>query len=69
MASITLRINGKDLALDIPPDTPLLWALRDHLDMVGTKYGCGVGLCGSCTVLVDGEPARSCTLPAAAVAG
>ena len=69
MASITLRINGKELALDIPPDTPLLWALRDHLDMVGTKYGCGVGLCGSCTVLIDGEPARSCTLPASAVEG
>ena len=69
MASITLRINGKELALDIPPDTPLLWALRDHLDMVGTKYGCGVGLCGSCTVLIDGEAARSCTLPASAVEG
>jgi aerobic-type carbon monoxide dehydrogenase small subunit (CoxS/CutS family) len=69
MASITLRINGKELTLDIPPDTPLLWALRDHLDMVGTKYGCGVGLCGSCTVLVDGEATRSCTLPASAVAG
>ena len=69
MATITLRINGKELALDIPPDTPLLWALRDHLDMVGTKYGCGVGLCGSCTVLIDGEAARSCTLPASAVQG
>ena len=69
MATIKLSINGQEHSLDLAPDTPLLWALRDQLDMVGTKYGCGVGLCGSCTVLIDGEPARSCTLPASAVEG
>ena len=69
MSEITLRINGQDHQLDMSPETPLLWALRDHLDMVGTKYGCGVGLCGSCTVLVDGDPVRSCTTPAAGLVG
>ena len=69
MSEITLKINGQDHQLDISPETPLLWALRDHLEMVGTKYGCGVGLCGSCTVLVDGEPLRSCTTPAAGLVG
>lgn len=69
MSQVTLKINGKSHQIDVTPETPLLWALRDHLDMVGTKYGCGVGLCGSCTVLLDGEPARSCTLPVEAVAG
>ncbi len=69
MSQVTLSINGETHTLDISSDTPLLWALRDHLDMVGTKYGCGIGLCGSCTVLIDGEPARSCTLPASAVEG
>lgn len=69
MSQVTLNINGENHTLNITDDTPLLWALRDHLDMVGTKYGCGIGLCGSCTVLVDGEPARSCTLPASAVQG
>jgi isoquinoline 1-oxidoreductase alpha subunit len=69
MSEITLKINGQDHQLDISPETPLLWALRDHLEMVGTKYGCGVGLCGSCTVLVDGEPLRSCTTPAAGLEG
>ena len=69
MSQVTLNINGETHTLDISSETPLLWALRDHLDMVGTKYGCGIGLCGSCTVLVDGEPARSCTMPAAAVEG
>ena len=69
MSTISLRINGQDHQLDISPETPLLWALRDHLDMVGTKYGCGVGLCGSCTVLVDGDPVRSCTTPAAGLEG
>jgi aerobic-type carbon monoxide dehydrogenase small subunit (CoxS/CutS family) len=69
MSEITLKINGQDHRLDVSPETPLLWALRDHLDMVGTKYGCGVGLCGSCTVLVDGEPLRSCTTPAAGLVG
>ena len=69
MSEVTLNINGEEYTLDVTPDLPLLWALRDILDMTGTKYGCGVGLCGSCTVLIDGEATRSCTLPAAAVAG
>ena len=69
MSQVTLNINGENHTLDISSETPLLWALRDHLDMVGTKYGCGIGLCGSCTVLIDGEPIRSCTLPAAATEG
>ena len=69
MSQVTLKINGQSHTLDISPDTPLLWALRDHLDLVGTKYGCGVGLCGSCTVLVEGDPVRSCTMPAGGFEG
>lgn len=69
MSKVSLRINGQEHQLDISPDTPLLWALRDQLNMVGTKYGCGIGLCGSCTVLIDGEPVRSCTTPAAGLEG
>lgn len=69
MSKITLRINGTNHSIDVPPDMPLLWALRDKLNLVGTKYGCGIGVCGSCTVLVDGQPMRSCTLPAAGMAG
>ncbi len=60
MASIALNINRKDYSLDIDPDTPLLWVLRDNLDLVGTKYGCGVAACGACTVHLDGEAVRSC---------
>ncbi len=69
MSQVTLRINGEKHTLDLPPDMPLLWALRDKLNLVGTKYSCGIGICGSCTVLVDGLPMRSCTLPAAGLAG
>lgn len=69
MSKVSLRINGQEHKLDLSPDTPLLWALRDQLNMVGTKYGCGIGLCGSCTVLIDGEPVRSCTTPAAGLEG
>lgn len=63
MASYTLKINGASHSVDAAPDTPLLWVLRDHLNLVGTKYGCGLGLCGACTVHVNGEAVRSCQLP------
>ena len=66
---ISLTINGKDHELDIDPDTPLLWALRDELNMTGTKLGCGMALCGACTVHMNGSPIRSCSLPISAAAG
>jgi isoquinoline 1-oxidoreductase alpha subunit len=65
---ITLDINGQQVATDAEPDTPLLWVLRDHLGMTGSKYGCGKALCGACTVHVDGNPTRSCVLPVSAAA-
>lgn len=69
MPQVTLKINGKDHRLDVSSDMPLLWALRDKLNMVGTKYGCGIGLCGTCTVLVDGEPVQSCRSKAVSMEG
>lgn len=69
MARFTLKVNGKRQQVDVSPDTPLLWVLRDHLDLTGTKYGCGIGQCGTCTVHVNGEAMRSCALPIAAVEG
>lgn len=66
---IRLNVNGKTVALDVDPDTPLLWALRDTLQLTGTKYGCGQALCGACTVHLDGSPVRSCSLPVSAAAG
>jgi aerobic-type carbon monoxide dehydrogenase small subunit (CoxS/CutS family) len=66
---ITLTINGQSRSADVEPDMPLLWALRDTLGLTGTKFGCGVGLCGSCTVHVDGQAARSCILPVSAAQG
>ncbi len=62
MAAITLRINGRSHPLDVEPDTPLLWALRDAAGLTGTKYGCGIGTCGACTVHLDGRPIRSCRM-------
>ena len=64
-----LNINGKQHSVEADEDTPLLWVLRDHLDMVGTRFGCGMALCGACTVHVDGQPQRSCVMPAAAAVG
>jgi isoquinoline 1-oxidoreductase alpha subunit len=69
MPKVTLKINGSNHSLDVPPDMPLLWALRDKLNMTGTKYSCGIGQCGTCTVLVDGEPVKSCRRPAAGMEG
>ncbi len=68
MSAVTLQINGQSHTVDVSPDMPLLWALRDKLDLVGTKFSCGIGVCGSCTVLVNGTPMRSCTIPAASLA-
>lgn len=65
----TLFLNGKSVSVDAAPDTPLLWVLRDHLKLTGTKFGCGAALCGACTVHVNGEPLRSCVTPLSAVAG
>jgi len=69
MTAITLTINGQDHSIDVASDTPLLWAIRDNVGLTGTKYGCGIAQCGSCTVHLDGEPVRSCVLPVSAVAG
>jgi isoquinoline 1-oxidoreductase alpha subunit len=66
---ITLNVNGKRRDVDVPADMPLLWTLRDVLNMTGTKFGCGMGLCGACTIHIDGQPARSCITPASAAAG
>lgn len=65
----TLDINGKQFETDAEPDTPLLWVLRDHLGMTGSKYGCGKALCGACTVHINGSPTRSCVLPISGTAG
>jgi aerobic-type carbon monoxide dehydrogenase small subunit (CoxS/CutS family) len=66
---IELSINGTSQRVEADADTPLLWVLRDHLDLIGTKFGCGMALCGACTVHVDGQPVRSCVTPVSAVAG
>ena len=68
MATINLNINGKKQVVDVDPKTPVLWVLRDHLNLVGTKYGCGMAQCGACTILMDGNAVRSCTLPVSSVA-
>ena len=66
---VTLTVTGKKMPVDADPDTPLLWVLRDHLNLTGTKYGCGMALCGACTVHVNGQATRSCTTPLSSVAG
>ncbi len=68
MALYTLKINGKDYKTDVASDTPLLWVLRDHLGLTGTKYGCGIASCGACTVHIDGQAMRSCVMPVSAIA-
>lgn len=69
MPTFNLSINGKSHAVVADADTPLLWALRDHLEMVGTKYGCGIGQCGACTIHIDGNATRSCLLPISSLEG
>lgn len=69
MSKFDLKINGQLLTVDVSDDTPLLWVLRDHLNLVGTKYGCGIAQCGTCTVHVDGAPVRSCSFPISQVSG
>jgi isoquinoline 1-oxidoreductase subunit alpha len=64
-----LTVNGKTHDVDVDPDTPLLWAIRDHVGLTGTKYGCGIAQCGACTVHIDGEAVRSCSMPVSAVEG
>jgi isoquinoline 1-oxidoreductase alpha subunit len=66
---IALSINGKKFQVDVAPDTPILWVLRDHLGFTGTKYGCGVAQCGACTVHLGGKPVRACVTPVSAIAG
>lgn len=66
---ITLNVNGKDHSLDVSEDTPVLWAIRDVIGFTGTKFGCGMALCGACTIHLDGAPTRSCVTPVSAVVG
>ncbi len=66
---IELKVNGRDVSVDVAPETPLLWVLRDSLHLTGTKFGCGIGQCGACTVHLDGEPQKSCQIPASSAAG
>lgn len=67
MAKMKLKVNGKFFDVDLDPATPILWVLRDHLNLIGTKYGCGIGSCGACTIHLNGRAARSCQLPVSAV--
>jgi isoquinoline 1-oxidoreductase alpha subunit len=67
MAAYSLQINGQTRAVDVLPDTPLLWVIRDAVGLTGTKFGCGIAQCGACTVFMNGQPLRSCTLPVSAV--
>ena len=67
MANFNLNVNGKTMQVDVAPDTPMLWVLRDHLNLVGTKFGCGIAQCGACTVHLDGQAVRSCSVPVSTV--
>lgn len=66
---LELKVNGRDVSVDVAPETPLLWVLRDSLHLTGTKFGCGIGQCGACTVHLDGEPQKACQIPAGTAAG
>ncbi|MBV7393240.1 (2Fe-2S)-binding protein [Mameliella sediminis] len=66
---INFKLNGKDVSLDVDPDTPLLWAIRDDIGLKGTKFGCGIGMCGACTVHIDGYATRSCVTPISSIEG
>ncbi|NVK42813.1 MAG: (2Fe-2S)-binding protein [Oceanospirillaceae bacterium] len=67
--SVTLNVNGTEQSVEVSPDTPLLWAIRDHVRLTGTKFGCGLAQCGACTLHVDGQPTRACVTPVSAVEG
>ena len=67
MSQFTLNINGQSRTVDVVPDTPMLWVLRDHLELLGTKFGCGIGACGACTIHLDDTPVRGCQTPVSAV--
>ena len=67
--AMTLEVNGKSVSVKAEPDTPLLWVLRDEIGLTGPKFGCGIGQCGACTVLADGTPIRSCSMPISGLAG
>lgn len=69
MAAINLNVNGKKQTVEVDPKTPMLWVLRDHLNLVGTKFGCGIAQCGACTILLDGSSTRACQLPVSAAEG
>jgi len=69
MAKLSMLVNGQTREIDVDPNMPLLWALRDYMGLTGTKFGCGIAQCGACTVHIDGEPVRSCVLPSAAAEG
>jgi len=69
MSSVSFTINGKATKVDVEPKTPLLWVIREHLNLTGTKFGCGIASCGACTVHINGQSARSCAVPATSVAG
>ena len=68
MSTFKLKVNNKSYEVDVSGDTPILWVLRDHLNLLGTKFGCGIGQCGACTIHLNGEPARSCSMPISSVA-
>jgi len=68
MSKYNLKVNNKSYEVDVSDDTPILWVLRDHLNLLGTKFGCGIGQCGACTIHLNGEPARSCSMPISSIA-